>query len=297
MKNDNIYHDTGETLFKDGNFIFLNDAIESSEPHLHVHDFIEISYVASGTGIHILGEKEYEVRKGDLFLINYHIPHEFRSYPSDLKAPLTIYNCVFKPDFIDVNLIDYKEFSDVIQYLSFRSIFSLETDDINDVKILGGENSELEAIFEKMLSEYRQKKAGYLELLRVYLIELLIKLFRVLKSSAENKNGSLTHHARLIEDSMQYLKQNYMEGLKLNELASKSFLSPTYFCKLFKDYTGITVSEYIQRLRIEEACHLLVKTNYKVIAIAQMVGYKDLKHFNEIFKKQTGITPSMYRKR
>jgi len=58
----------------------------------------------------------------------------------------------------------------------------------------------------------------------------------------------------------------------------------------------VTVSEYIQKIRIEEACNLLRNSNYKVILIAQMVGYKDIKHFNEIFKKITGMTPSSYKK-
>ncbi len=295
MNEKTIFRDTGENFFNDGNSIFLNYNCESAKPHLHVHDFIEISYVASGSGIHILGDKEYKVSKGDLFLINYHIPHEFRSYPGP-AAPITVYNCVFKPDFIDVNLLDYTEFTDVIQYLSFRSIFSLETDTPEDIRILGGENSDLEAIYKKMLVEYNKKEEGYLELLRVYLMELLIKIFRSLKKSGGNAKGIMSQHARLVEQSIQYLKQNYSVNTRLSDLASQSFLSPTYFCKLFKDYTGMTISEYVQRLRIDEACNLLISSDHKIIIIAEMVGYKDIKHFNEVFKKLTGMTPSVYKK-
>jgi AraC family transcriptional regulator, L-rhamnose operon transcriptional activator RhaR len=291
-----IYHDTGENFFINGNSIYINFNIESSEPHLHVHDFIEVSYVASGSGIHILGNKEYEVNKGDLFLINYHIPHEFRSMASPTALPIKVYNCVFKPDFINVNLIDYKAFSDVINYLSFRSIFSLESDNIDDLKILGGENTALEAIFKKMLEEFTNEEDGYIELLRVYLMELLIKIFRSLKNSNKNENGTMSHHARLMEQSIDYLKTNYAISTKLSDLASRSFLSPTYFCKLFKDYTGTTISEYVQVVRIEEACNLLKSTDNKIIFIAEKVGYKDIKHFNEVFKKVKGMTPSVYKK-
>lgn len=291
-----FYRDTGEQFFRHGHSIFLNYISESPKPHLHVHDFIEISYVASGTGIHILGDKTYEVGKGDLFLINYDVPHEFRSFDSPSAAPLEVYNCVFKPDFIDVNLIDYMDFSDVIHYLSFRSIFTIEADHVDDVKILGGGNSAIEAIYRKMLEEFTRQEEGYVELLRAYLIELLIHIFRVLKKSGKAGGAAMTHHAKLIEQSKQYLRANYALGAKLNELASQSFLSPTYFCKLFKDYTGTTISEYVQSLRIEEACQLLQHTDEKIIAIAQKVGYKDIKHFNEVFKKLTGMTPSSYRK-
>ncbi|CAM3719705.1 AraC family transcriptional regulator [Marinicrinis lubricantis] len=297
MNHVDMYRDTGERLFKNGHSIYINYFCESSKPHLHVHDFIEISYVASGSGIHILGDQTYEVQKGDLFLINYNIPHEFRSLDSPSASPLKVYNCVFKPDFIDVNLIDYRDFSDVIQYLSFRSVFSLPSNRIDDVKILGGENYAIEAIYKKMLEEFTNEEEGYIELLRVYLIELLIHIFRSLKKSSNNDSGTISHHAELIDRSIEYLKANYSVGTKLADLASQSFLSPTYYCKLFKDYTGMTVSEYIQKLRVEEACHLLQHTNDKIIVIAQTVGYKDIKHFNEVFKKITGMTPSVYKNR
>ncbi|MDF2803664.1 MAG: transcriptional regulator, AraC family [Anaerocolumna sp.] len=296
MKQNLCYHDTGEKFFHDGNSIFINYIDEPTMPHLHLHDFIEISYVASGTGIHILGDKEYEVRKGDLFLINYHIPHEFRSMESPKAPPLKVYNCVFKPDFIDINLLDYKEFTDIIHYLSYRSVFSLDWADMEEVKLLGGENTDLEATYKKMLVEYTKKEDGYIELLRVYLIELFILIFRKLKNTSKSENSNIAHHSKLIEQSIVYLKNNYAGSTKLNDIASHAFLSPTYFCRIFKEYTGTTVSEYIQRLRIDEACNLLTNTDNKIILIAQMVGYKDLKHFNEIFKKITGMTPSGYKR-
>lgn len=296
MNNFSIYRDTGENFFNNGNCIYINFVCESSKPHLHVHDFIEISYVASGSGIHILGDKKYNVCKGDLFLINYNIPHEFRSIDSPSTLPLKVYNCVFKPDFIDVHLNDYKNFIDVIRYLSFRSIFSLESDDINDIKILDGESIALESIYKKMLEEFTRKDDGYIELLRVYLTELLIKIFRSLKKSSDTENNLMSQHAALIEKSIKYLKENYSISAKLTDLASQCFLSPTYFCKLFKDYTGITVSEYVKKLRIEEACSLLRHTDNKIIMIAEKVGYKDIKYFNEVFKKLMGMTPSVYRK-
>lgn len=296
MNQNLLYHDTGENFFSNGNSIYINYITEDTKPHLHVHDFIEISYVASGTGIHILDGRQYEVHKGDLFLINYHIPHEFRSVESPEALPLKVYNCVFKPDFIDVNLLDYKEFTDIIHYLSFRSIFSLDWAEMEDVKLLGGENTALEAIYKKMLEEFTKKEEGHIELLRVYLIELFILIFRSLKSSSKSENSTISHHSRLIEQSIQYLRDNYAAGAKLNDIASRSFLSPTYFCRIFKEYTGVTVSEYVQKIRIEEACNLLKNSDHKVILIAQMVGYKDIKHFNEIFKKITGMTPSSYKK-
>lgn len=296
MNSDCQYFDTGEKLFTDGNSIFINYSYEDSRPHLHSHDFIEISYVAYGSGIHILGDKEYKVYKGDLFLINHHIPHEFRTLNPPSNPKLKIYNCVFKPDFIDVNLNDYKDFTDVINYLSFRSIFSLASDNLDDIKLLGFDNAAIEAIYVKMMDEFTRKDDGYIEMLKIYLKELLIVIFRSSKKSGNNEKSVMSRHSKLIENSMQFLKENYSVNLKLSDLSSQSFLSPTYFCKIFKDYSGITVSEYIQKLRIDEACNKLKSSDHKVIVIAEEVGYKDIKHFNEVFKKVVGMTPREYRK-
>jgi len=296
MNSDSKYYDTGETYFTNGNSIYINSFCESSKPHLHAHDFIEISYVASGSGIHILGNREYEVCTGDLFLINHNIPHEFRSLASSSASTLKVYNCVFKPDFIDIGLNDYKDFTDVIHYLSFRSIFPLESDSIDDIKLLGIENSAIEVIYKKMLVEFTNKEEGYIELLRVYLTELLIYIFRSLKKSSNAENSTISRHAKFIEKSMLYLRDNYSKYPNLNELAAQAFLSPTYFCKIFKDYTGITISEYNQKLKIDEACKKLRYTDNKILMIAHEVGYQDIKHFNEVFKKIVGMTPSAYKK-
>ncbi len=59
----------------------------------------------------------------------------------------------------------------------------------------------------------------------------------------------------------------------------------------------MTVFEYAQNIRIEEACKLLKTTDKKVIEIAMSVGYKDLKFFNKVFKRYTDTTPREYRKR
>jgi YesN/AraC family two-component response regulator len=75
-----------------------------------------------------------------------------------------------------------------------------------------------------------------------------------------------------------------------------SFISKNYFSKLFKEVTGTNVSDYIQYLRVDQACHLLKTTELKVTNIAFQVGFKDMKFFYEVFKKITGKTPGDYRK-
>lgn len=295
MQKNLSYYATGEKFFRNGEAIFLNKAYEEETPHLHAHDFIEIAYVAEGQGIHIIGEKEYSVQKGNLFIINYDVPHEFRSVAS-FKSKLVVYNCVFMPEFLNNSLAGCKDFSDITNYLLFKSTFPEEVESPIDINLIENENNDIYVIYEKMFREYSKMAPGYTELLRAYLVELLITVFRIFHSSDKLKDPIENSRNLIIEKAILYLKDNFAKDIKLDDLSMLSFLSKNYFCKIFKECTGQTVFEYAQNLRINEACRLLRSTDRKIIDIAMTVGYKDLKFFNNVFKRHMNTTPSQFRK-
>lgn len=296
IKKDIAYYDTGEGLFRPGEEVFINRAIELPEKHLHAHSFIEIAYVLSGTGIHCIGDTEYTVSKGDLFVINYDVPHEFRSLKDSRQPALHVYNCIFKPGFIDSSLINSQDFSTLTYHFLFRSFFPEENENRADIRILDEDDRSVEELYEKMFREYSMQEDGYVEILRAYVIELLVTIFRLCKRHGKLSDNLYSQRSKIMENVIRYMKENYSHPIKLSDLSVMAFLSRNYFCRLFKEYTGITVSEYVQKIRIEEACRLLQSTGKKVIDIALEVGYNDLKFFNRIFKRQTGKTPGEYKK-
>jgi len=160
----------------------------------------------------------------------------------------------------------------------------------------GVNQSEIEDIYRKMQIEYFTKPKGYVNMLRAYLVQLLTKIFRMLESSNSNQ-GIGSYKSEIIKKAVEFLKENYSsQYLNMEEVAMKSFLSRSYFSRLFKDVTGQNFSEYLQNLRISEACILLKTTDKKITEIISDVGFKDVKHFNQLFKKITGKTPREYRK-
>ena len=277
--------------------IYLNKSCEQSETHLHTHDFIEIAYVVSGYGTHCIAENEYSVSKGDLFIINYDIPHEFRSLEDTSKPKLWVYNCIFRPEFLDYNLVNCKNFYNITQHFLFRSVFHEESNFNNDIKLLHRESQTIEELYEKMYMEYKLKEDGYIEILRAYVIELIITIFRLYSKNNVLLEKLQTHRQEILNKVIRYMRENYSKELKLEDLSTIAFLSPNYFSRLFKESTAMTVSEYMQKLRVEEACRLLKTTDMKVIDIAYEVGYTDIKYFNKIFKNKNGETPRDYRKR
>lgn len=287
----------GSSYFRPGETVFLNCCEESSHPHPHSHDFIEIAYVASGRGYHYIRGERYPVSKGDLFVINFDIIHEFRSLEGENEPPLQVYNCVFLPEFLDYSLLNCKDFSDIAKHFLFRSLFPEEIGGSSDIHMKEEDSRAVEELYQKMLREFRLRPKGYIEMLRAYVIELLVTVFRLYASNDKFHQDTLvSNQQEIVTSAMKYLEKNYQKGVSLEELSGLFFLSPNYFCKLFKETTQCTVSDYIQTLRIDRACQLLASTGRTILSISYEVGYKDIKFFNKVFKKKTGLTPGGYRK-
>lgn len=285
----------GDTLFRKNELVYVNRSDELKEycNIVHKHDFIEIAYVIEGSGIHLFGDSEYEISKGDLFIINYDIPHCFFPKKGSKSEPI-VYNVVFMPEFLDASLFSSQHFQDITSSFLFKSLFPDDYTPGADLKLQGAEFSEIGDLFSKMYTEYKCMKKGYLDIIRAYLIELIVKIFRYLEQDTTKTPSP--KNRRLVNKAVEYLKQNYSTDVKLEDLAMKSFISKNYFSKLFKEVTGINFSDYIQHLRVEEACYLLKNTDMKVIDIALQVGFNDIKFFYEVFKKITGMTPGDFRK-
>jgi two-component system response regulator YesN len=102
----------------------------------------------------------------------------------------------------------------------------------------------------------------------------------------------------VIERAKTYILQNYSnEHLGLNEIARAMRLSPPYLARLFKKVVGMSVGRYIREVRVSRAKELLETTNLSIIEVALEVGYSDHSHFTKIFRKETGLSPSEYRKK
>lgn len=100
---------------------------------------------------------------------------------------------------------------------------------------------------------------------------------------------------RAMEVAVQYIRANYNTDVTLEKVASVVFLNPSYFSQVFKQKTGSGFKEYVTGLRMEKAVHLLEHTQLKLVGIAEKVGYQDVKHFTQVFRKRMNVTPTEYR--
>lgn len=105
-----------------------------------------------------------------------------------------------------------------------------------------------------------------------------------------------TQHKEIMKRTMEYLESNYHRDITLEDVANAVYMSPRYLCGIFKAESGMTIFEYITKLRMDAALDLL-KTGKKVQDIAQIIGYNNVQSFYRFFKKHYKMTPVQYRRK
>lgn len=276
-------------LFRPGESFFIHNSKDLPEyvSKMHCHDFVEISYVLSGECKHIEGDAVYHCKKGDLYIINYMVPHSDQIVCSE---PFVTYDCAFSPDFLDTTLTGMNDFSNVRSSFLFSTLHPSENTFKPFISLHHGYN-EIERLLNKMLDEYTNRHKGYIDILRVYLIELLITIFRKIDSAsppAETKS--------YIDSALQYIHEHYDRRITLTDISYRSFISKSYFTTMFKNTTGMSFLNYLQKIRIERACELLKTTDLAIESIVLKTGFCDYKFFYNTFKKLKKCTPGEYRR-
>lgn len=102
--------------------------------------------------------------------------------------------------------------------------------------------------------------------------------------------------SRAVIKTSEYVFNHLNEKLSLEELAKLTGTNKTYLCELFKKETGITIFQYATKLKIEASEKMLMYTDYTPADISNYFAFSSHSHFISIFKKQTGVTPTEYRK-
>lgn len=99
----------------------------------------------------------------------------------------------------------------------------------------------------------------------------------------------------MVDKALYYIGIHFAENLSLEDVATEVHLNPTYFSSLFKQNTGNSFREHLNKVRIEESKRLLTSTTQSIVHIATAVGFEDQSYFSKVFKKHTGVTPKQFR--
>lgn len=109
--------------------------------------------------------------------------------------------------------------------------------------------------------------------------------------------GKANRYPKAITICLDYIYDNLHTKISLDDLAKKAGLSPPYLSRLFKCETGVTVSEYIMRKKVEAAANMLRYSEYSVLEISEYLCFSSESYFIQVFRRITGDTPKVYREK
>lgn len=251
--------------------------------HNHYHPKYEIYYLLNGDRNYFIQDRVYNVKKGDLVLINSNVMHKTVDGFSDFHERIII---EFEPGFFEGFLVNLMEIPLLRVFLKDYKILRLEED----------EKKLLENCFFKIIQEGKENDVDNNIALKIYLLDLLLVIETFYKKidTAKFEHPSKLHGR--IAEIVTYINENYMNDIGLDLLANEFFISTAHLSRAFKKVTGFSFVEYLNNLRVQKAQKYLSETKLSISEIAKMVGYQNSTHFGRMFKTITGSTPSEYKK-
>jgi len=256
---------------------------------MHGHDFLELAYIRNGKARHYFENSTADVGEGDYFIIDYGVMHSYHSI--DPERSITVTNCLFQPGFIDKTIAATCEsFNTLLGSYMIRAAGNGGNTKMANI-IFHDDTGEVGELLTKMDREYHNKSAGYLEILRCSLIEIIILTMRKMDTERNFELGDST-----CEQIKHFVDENYMKNISLSVISRELNYSLPYLSRLFSSKVGLCFSDYLQNVRVEQSLKILANTDAKLFEVAQLVGYSDIKFFTKVFKKKMNMTPGKYRK-
>lgn len=243
----------------------VNDNMTAS----HYHEFYEIYYLESGERYHLMDEELYKVTAGQFIIFKPYQMH--RSY-GDENMPFSRLLTYFNEDSIEEVEIK-KIMNDMVGVYQFSS----------------DKNAEFYQLLTNLLKEQEERKDFYTLNMKSLLNQILVLLVR---SKLQKRD---IYSDNRITKIISYIHRNYRNKITTEDLAKEFFISKWHLCREFKNYTNITIIQYINYTRIIEAQKLLLEDTKNITEISSEVGFDSMTHFERVFKQIVGITPTQFK--
>ncbi|MEK3882615.1 AraC family transcriptional regulator [Paenibacillus sp. PL2-23] len=252
----------------------------------HLHDHFELVYVHEGSGKFFIDRALYDKLPGDLFLIPGNTIHQ--AFP-DADRPIVSTAVFFAPALVAADVFDDRySLLQCFDIARKRKSYRLALPETVLPKLL----SSLSRIHDEMTN----KPPGYCTAGRLALCDMLLELNRSLIWPAEQTVPDDRGGPDWLLEALRFIDDNLRGSVGLSELASLAAVSPPHFSRVFKSWTGMNVTDYVNAKRVIRAKELLLHTDYGIHVIAEECGFDSLPHFHRVFRSLAGVTPGQFRK-
>ena len=248
----------------------------------HHHREYELTLITEGVGNRHVGTAVEPYGPGDLVLLGPHLPHTFTSVGQDPPAMSEAVVAQFRHDFLGPGFFDLPQFASLARLLRLSA---------RGVVLAPAPEPVRRAMIRLPGLDAAERTSALLDILcRLTTIEGDPEL--IASGSVVVPDGDVS---RRIDRVCRHLQQAHTGPVELATVAGLVHMAPTSFSRFFRRVMGRTLTDYVNQLRVQTACRLLLTTDEPIARIAARSGYQNLSNFNRRFREQKQQSPREYR--
>ena len=278
-----------EAFFLDGN-IFINKQQRFSYTPAHMHDFVEINYMYSGSCTQYINDEKVELKKDHIIVMDRAVVHKIDYIgEKDILINILVHEKFFSTDILFNTLQSHSTFSDFL----LNAIRENSTDSAY-LQIDLSENQTILSILRNMIVESFNHQHFKQEILKHYFSIFSYEVSRELEKQTWNDPRNTARYQ--IMEIIRYIDIHYRD-ITLESLAKAFKYNKNYLSAKITKELGKGFFDLLNDKRLSVAKKLLRETDITIADITYMIGYNDPSYFYKMFKKKCGETPLHYRKR
>lgn len=248
----------------------------------HWHEHLQIFYFIGGEGFLGCSQKCFTVFKGTIAIINSRELHYLESLNDNFR---------FYTIRIDLSFL----FSDQIDSCQAKYLSPL-SENLIIFKNLVTNDSEVLKCVTTIIKEYFKRDIGYELAVKAYIYNLVVLLLRnyIDEFTIEKKCIYRLDNFKRLHEVFEYIDNNYNKKICAKELSNIAHISTYYLCRIFKQITGRTATEYINEIRLKKSMELLKNGTMNITEISINCGFSDVNYYCRLFKKKYGVSPTKF---
>ncbi len=253
---------------------------------LHFHKEIELIYVACGEIDVWIDGKKMTIGSERLLMIH---PNETHRIHLSSETTCCYFGIRFDPHIL---------YSTKQTVSELKALIPFCTSPGNKQRVFMRSELEIDVrdVMESAVDEGQKRGFGFTLAVKSKIISIVLAIVREWHRQGVLGDEEMpTGLAESIQQAQNYILQNYVDINEL-ELAKKCNMSYSYFSRSFKKLMGVSFSEYVNYIRINEAQKFLISSDKSVSEIAQALGFSSASHFIRTFKTCKGCTPNQFKK-
>lgn len=247
---------------------------------VHWHDELEIIYVRKAPLTIVVDGEEYTAENDSIFVVN---PGQLHLMGSQV-LPVNYFTILFPLEFISFQTEDALEKELLFPLRNHSMVFSTELPP-------GSLRDSCCDLLEQLIA--LNSKNGCPDQIGTRI--LLLQFIQLLTQNGFVKHTNTGSPLGIQKELLSYIQQNYCRRITLSELSAHFHLSEKYISRYFKEHFHLTLSQYLNYLRLSHAKHLLETTSLPVTEVALQSGFSNISYFIRTFKESFGVTPLKYR--